>query len=156
VLELVLTRDLDDRRRFVLPGVGEVRVSGLFKPRIALHTPRGAWMFGGKLGLRSTIEVTDAAGTTVAVARLAERRIELGPRTLSLDGGTTGWLSGRSDVQLMEGDRLLAQYEPVMWGEGRQRVAVDDRAAVEDGLLILFCSYCAGFWKARAMAGLRQ
>ena len=134
----------------VLPGVGEARVSGFLKPRVALHTPEATWTFGGKLGLQSTVDVFDDAGAIVAVARLADRRIEFGARVMRLEGGTSGWLTGRSDVQLVEGDRLLAQYEPVPWGNGHQRVAVDERAAVEDGLLILLASYAAGFWSARA------
>ena len=134
----------------VLPGVGEARVSGFWKPSITLQSPLGTWTFGGKLGLRSTVEVTDAAGAIVAVARLAERRIEYGDRVLRLEGGTTGWLTNRSDVQLLEGDRLLARYEPVPWGNGRQRVSVDDRAAAEDGLLVLLASNAAGYWSAAA------
>ena len=77
-------------------------------------------------------------------------RIELGSRVLRLEGGTSGWVTNRSDVLLVEGDRLLARYEPVPWGDGRQRIAVDDRAAVQDGLLILLASNAAGYWSARA------
>ena len=150
MLDLVLARDPDDRRHLVLPGVGEARVSGFWKPVIVLHSPLGTWTFGGKLGLQSTVEVTDAAGATVAVARIGERRIEYGERVLRLEGGTSGWFSGRSEVQLLEDDRLLARYEPVPWGAGHQRIAVDENAAVEDGLLILLASNAAGYWSARA------
>jgi hypothetical protein len=150
VLDLVMARDPDDRRHMVLPGVGEARVSGFWKPIVTLHTSLGTWTFGGKLGLQSTVEVFDPAGVTVAVARIAERRIELGARVLRLEGGTSGWVTNRSDVLLLEGDRLLARYEPVPWGNGHQRVAVDDRAAVEDGLLILLASNAAGYWSGRA------
>ena len=150
VLDLVLARDPHDKRHFVLEGVGEARVTGFWKPIITLQTPLGTWTFGGKLGLQSTVEVTDSTGAAVAVARIAERRIELGSRLLRLDGGTSGWLTSRSEVQLVEGDRLLARYEPVPWGAGRQRVSVDERAAAEDGLLILLASNAAGYWSARA------
>jgi len=150
VLDLVITRDPQDKRHMVLPGVGEARVSGFWKPVITLITPLGTWTFGGKLGLQSTVEVTDAAGAVVVVARIAERRIDHAGRELRLEGGTSGWLTNRSDVQLVEGDRVLARYEPVPWGNGHQRVNVDERAAVEDGLLILLASNIAGYWSARA------
>ena len=52
-----------------------------------------------------------------------------------------------------EGERLVARFEPVAWGligdRGGQRLTVDERAAAEDGLLVMFASNCAGYWAQR-------
>ena len=158
VVELTLTRDAADKRHYILPGVAEAHVTGFWKPVVTLSDGRTSWSFGGKLGLRSKVQAVDVSGVPIAVADFNARTIEYRGRSFRIVGGEVegAWKGTRTDVELFEGDRLVARFEPTQWGfiggDGSQRMWVDEQFAAQEGLLVMFASNGAGHWRARDAA----
>jgi hypothetical protein len=152
VADLELTRDPADRRRYVLEGVGSLRLEGWSKRRATLDgggrswhaTPVGFW--------KRRVEATDAAGSPVAdfeprsfkrggVLRVGTRELQIAP--------ASRW---KERYALKDGDRELAVLEAKGWGKRPVRIAVDDPSAV-DPLLLLFAAFVARKLAEDAAAG---
>jgi hypothetical protein len=140
VTELELTRSRDDRRTYVVDGVGSLRLEGWLSRRASAEAGAGSWAFARRGMLRATMEATDAAGAEVGF---------FDPRTVRR-GGTLTW-GGRAlalrpashwkdRYALADGDRELAVLEGKGWGRRPVRITIDDPAEVEPGLL-LFAAY---------------
>ena len=129
--DLELTRDPADRRRYVLEGVGSLRLEGWTRRRATQAAPVGFW--------RRRVEATDAAGSPVAtfephsvkrggVLRVGARELQIAP--------ASRW---KERYALKDGDRELAVLEAKGWGKRPVRVAVHD--APVDPLLLLFAAF---------------
>jgi hypothetical protein len=138
--DLELTRSRDDRRTYVVDGVGSLRLEGWLSRRASAEAGAGSWAFARRGMLRATMEATDAAGAEVGF---------FDPRTVRR-GGTLTW-GGRAlalrpashwkdRYALADGDRELAVLEGKGWGRRPVRITIDDPAEVEPGLL-LFAAY---------------
>ena len=134
--DLELTRSRDDRRTYVVDGVGSLRLEGLFSRRANAEAGAGSWAFARRGVLRATMEATDATGAEVGF---------FDPRTIRR-GGTLTW-GGRELLlrpashwkdryALADGDRELAVLEGKGWGRRPVRITLDDLGAVEPGLLL--------------------
>ena len=134
--ELELTRTPNDRRLYVLEGVGTLRLLG-FGSRAAIAEADGtAWRLARRRFWQRGTEATDATGVVVG---------EFEPRTLRR-GGTVRWAghdlalrpasAWRERYALADGDRELAVLDGKGWGRRPVKVSVDDLAALEPGLLL--------------------
>jgi hypothetical protein len=91
ITELELTRSRDDRRAYVIDGVGTLRLRGIFSRSATAESAAGGggpWTLGRSGILRSTFEAVDAAGGVVG---------EFDPRAFRR-GGALRW--ERSTFQL--------------------------------------------------------
>jgi hypothetical protein len=134
--DLELTRAPDDRRLYVLEGVGTLRFERGRRARQATaEAGERSWRLARRLWRRS-VAATDEAGATVG---------SFDPRALRR-GGALEW-SGRElqlrpasrwreRYALADGDRELAVFDARGWGKRPVRVTLDDPAAVEPGLLL--------------------
>jgi hypothetical protein len=140
VPELELTRDPADRRRYVLNGVGSLRLEGWSKRRATLDAAGRSWQAASVGFWKRRVEATDAAGPQVAefeprsvrrggVLRVGARELQIAP--------ASRW---KERYALKDGDRELAVLEAKGWGKRPVRVAVDDTAEV-DPLLLLFAAF---------------
>ena len=90
--------------------------------------------------LRTTIEATDAGGTTVGAFRAHGMRrggsLRWGERELALRPASR-W---RERYALVDGDRELATFEGKGWGKRPVKVGVDAPDELEPGLM-LFAAY---------------
>jgi hypothetical protein len=140
VPELELTRDPADRRRYVLEGVGSLRLEGWGGRRATLDAAGRSWQAAAVGFWKRRVEATDAAGSPVAefeprsvkrggVVRVGARELQIAP--------ASRW---KERYALKEGDRELAVLEAKGWGKRPVRVAVDDATAV-DPLLLLFAAF---------------
>jgi hypothetical protein len=134
--ELELTRTREDRKVYVLDGVGTVRLRG--------WTSRGATLEAG--GRRWEVErrglfapVTEAIDDTGAVVgeyrgKLLGRAGEVrwGDRELALRPASI-W---GSRYALADGERELAVFDGKGWGKRPVAVVVDDPSAVSAGLIL--------------------
>jgi len=136
MVDLELTRAPGDRRKYVLEGIGSLRLEG-FASRAATAEADGAtWSFRRVGFWRRRIEAVDRLGTVVG---------EFDPHGLRR-GGTVSWAgrelmlraasSWRERYALGDGGRELALLDGKGWGRRPVRVRVDDVAAVEPGLLL--------------------
>jgi hypothetical protein len=134
--DLELTRSRDDRRTYVVDGVGSLRLEGLFSRRASAEAGTGSWAFARRGMLRATMAATDAAGAEVGF---------FDPRTIRR-GGTLTW-GGRELLlrpasrwkdryALADGDRELAVLEGKGWGRRPVRITLEVPGAVEPGLLL--------------------
>ena len=134
--DLELTRSRDDRRTYVVDGVGSLRLEGWFSRRAIAEAGTGSWAFERRGLLRATMAATDAAGAEVGT---------FDPRTIRR-GGILIW-GGRElalrpasrwkdRYALADGDRELAVLEGKGWGKRPVRITIDDPAEVEPGLLL--------------------
>jgi hypothetical protein len=135
--ELVLTRSRDERRLYVLEGVGTLRLEGLASRSAAAEADGRHWRFGRRGFWGRRIEATDVAGTTVGEFTM------LGMRR----GGTLDWdgrglelrarrRAGATANALVDGARELALLDGKSWGRHPVKVTVADLDLVEPGLLL--------------------
>lgn len=134
--ELELTRTPEDRRFYVLEGVGTIRLQGLFARAATAEAGGRSWRFARRGFTRRQMEATDETGSVVG---------EFSPRAVRR-GGTVRW-SGRELVlrpasswreryALVEGERELAVLDGKGWGRRPVQVTVDDPEAVAPDLLL--------------------
>lgn len=134
--DLDLTRNPDDRRRYEVEGVGELRLQGLLARRADARTDGAEWSFARRGFWPTTVEATDVSGTVVGAFE---------PRKLRR-GGELRWAGHTYELRpasrwreryaLAQGDRELAVLDGKGWGKRPVRITVDDPQAVEPGLLL--------------------
>ena len=141
--ELELTRARDDRRLYVLDGVGTLRLHGWGGRAATATADRDgrAWELVRRGLFKVSVEATDALGTLVGSYE---------PRTFGR-GGALLW-GGRALTMrpasawvdryaLADGDLELAVYSPRGWSKRPVSVRVGDPAA--DPGLLLYAAYVA-------------
>ena len=136
MIELELTRTQEDHRRYLLEGVGTLRLEGLFSRNATAETGNEYWDFARRGLWQRVIQATDALGTVVG---------EFVPRDLRR-GGTLGWdgreltlrpaSSWRERYALAEGERELVLIDGKSWGRRPVKVTLPDPGAIEPGLLL--------------------
>jgi hypothetical protein len=142
VPELQLVRDPEDRRRYVLDGIGSLRLEGWSRRRATLDAAGRSWQAAPVGFWQRRVAATDAAGSPVAefdprsirrggILRVGDRELQLTP--------ASRW---KEHYALKDGERELAVLEAKGWGKRPVRVAVDDPGAV-DPLLLLFAAFVA-------------
>jgi hypothetical protein len=140
--DLELTRDAADKRRYVLDGVGALRLEGFARRRATIEAAGRTWQAAETGFWRRTVALTDAAGTTVAEFEPRKMRsggtLRLGARELQI-APASSW---RSRWALRDGERELAVLEAKTWGKRPVVVKVEDVAAVEPHVL-LFAAFVA-------------
>jgi len=140
--DLELTRANDDRRLYVLDGVGTLRFERRFGGRRATAEAGGrSWRLETRLWRRA-VEATDESGSVVG---------SFDPRALRR-GGALVWNGRelqlrpasrwRERYALADGDRELVGLDAKGWGKRPVKVTVDDPDAVEPGL-VLFAAFVA-------------
>jgi hypothetical protein len=134
--ELELTRTPNDRRLYVLEGVGTLRLEG-FGSRAATAEAHGnSWRLVRRRWWHRDIQATDATGVVVGVFE---------PRTIRR-GGALRWAgqelslrpasAWRERYALADGARELALLDGKGWGRRPVKVSINDLGAVEPGLLL--------------------
>lgn len=134
--DLELAHSPDDRRLYVLAGVGTLRLQGFASRSAIAEAGSSTWRIGRRGWWPRLIEVSDPTGTAVGVFT---------PRGLRR-GGTVIWAgrelalrpasSWRERYALADGSRELAVIEGKGWGRRPVKVTTDDAGAVEPGLLL--------------------
>jgi hypothetical protein len=134
--ELELTRSRDDRKLYVLAGVGTLRLHGWTSRTATAEAAGRSWEIERRGIFTSTFEATDASGTTIGAfhGRIlrgggtvywGERELELRP--------ASAW---RSRYALADGERELAILDGKGWGKRPVAIVVDDLRAIDPGLLL--------------------
>jgi hypothetical protein len=134
--DLELKRTPDDRRLYVLEGVGSLRLQGLASRAATAAAGGSRWRIGRPRFWQRVVQATDESGTVVG---------EFEPRGLRR-GGTLRWAGRELTLQpasnwreryaLADGDRELATLDGKGSGRRPVKVTVDDSAAAEPGLLL--------------------
>jgi hypothetical protein len=136
VPDLELTRDVADRRRFALDGIGALRLEGFARRRATIEARGRTWQAAPAGFWKRGVVATDAAGATVAefeprrvrsggTLRVGARELEIAP--------ASRW---KQRYALKDGERELALLEAKGWGKRPVRVTVDDPAAVDPHVLL--------------------
>jgi len=133
--ELELTRSSDDKRLYVLDGVGALRFEGFGSQRAEAEAGDERWRFSRRT-FRRTIEAVDAGGATAGgfVSALLRGGGALRWRGREYVLRTTGLTRLRYELVLAE--QALAVVEPKGWGKRPVKLLVGDLDAVEPGLLL--------------------
>jgi hypothetical protein len=136
MIDLELTRSSEDRRLYVLDGIGTLRLEGWASRRATAQAGSDSWRIARRGFWQRVIEAADRAGTAVG---------SFEPRTLHR-GGTVRWddrelalrpaSMWRERYALASGDRELAILDGKGWGKRPVRVTVEDPAELEPGLLL--------------------
>ena len=131
-----LTRSPEDRRLYVLDGVGTLRLEGWASRRATAEAGSDSWRIARRGFWQRAMEAADAAGTAVG---------SFEPRTLHR-GGAVRWRDReltlrpasmwRERYALADGDRELAVVDGKGWGRRPVRLTVEDPDAIEPGLLL--------------------
>ena len=134
--KLELTRSPDDRRLYVLEGVGTLRLEGWGSRAARAEAGSHAWQLARRGILGTCVEATDAAGT---VAGRFDTRV-------LRRGGTLTWagreLTLRPDsifkerYTLADGDDELATIEGRTWGKRPIDVTIAEPSAIDPGVLL--------------------
>ena len=134
--DLELTRLPDDRRLYVLEGVGTLRLEGWSARRATAATGAAGWRIARRGFWQRAIEAFDEAGMTVG---------SFEPNTLRR-GGARRWdgreltlrpaSAWRERYALADGERELVILDGRGWGKRPVKVSVEDPAAIEPGLLL--------------------
>ncbi len=134
--EIELTRSREDRKLYVLDGVGALRLRGWTSRGARAETDGRNWEIERRGIFTATFEATDASGTTVGAFH---------GRTLRR-GGTLSWdrreltlrpaSAWRSRYALADGERELAVLTGKGGGKRPVKVEIDDLGAVDPGLLL--------------------
>ena len=138
--ELELTRSRDDRKLYVLEGVGTLRLQGWMSRTATAAAAGRSWEIARRGIFTSTFEATDAGGTTAGAfhGRTLRRggTLRWGTRELELRPASV-W---RSRYALADGERELAIFDGKGWGKRPVAVIVDDLGAIDPGL-VLFTAF---------------
>jgi hypothetical protein len=138
--ELELTRTREDRKLYALDGVGTLRLKGWLSRTATATAGERTWALSRRGVFKTVVEAVDAAGSTIGAfdPRVIRRGGELrwGDRTLRLRPASA-W---KERYALADGERELAVFNGRGWGKRPVKIAVDDLAAVDPGLL-LFTAY---------------
>ena len=134
--ELELTRTRGDRRRYVLKGVGTLRLEGLLSRNATADAGSEYWHLAHRGFWQRIMQATDPLGTVVG---------EFLPRDLRR-GGKLYWAgreltlrpasSWRERYALAEGERELVLIDGKSWGRRPVKVTLADPTAIEPGLLL--------------------
>lgn len=133
--DLELTRSQEERRLYVLDGVGTLRMG--FGARSATAEADGrSWRIGRVGFWRRAVRATDEAGSVAG---------EFEPNTLRR-GGKLRWdgreltlrpaSSWRERYALAHGDQELATLDSKAWGKRPVQITVDEPEALDPGLLL--------------------
>jgi len=135
--ELELTRAADDRRRYVLDGVGALAFGGWFSRTATAEAGGRSWSITRRGVLRRVVEMTDDAGMVAGTFRANSLR----------RGGTVRWedrelelraaSAWRERYALTDGDRELALLDGKGWGKRPVKISVGEPDAVSAPLLLL-------------------
>lgn len=144
--ELELTRSRDDRRAYVIDGIGTLRLGGMLSRSATAEAAGGVggragpWTLGRRGLLRSTFEAVDAAGDVVG---------EFDPRAFRR-GGALRWERATFQLRpasawkeryaLADDEWELALIEGRAWGKRPVRITLNAPDRVPPGLL-LFTAY---------------
>ena len=138
--ELELTRSREDRKLYVLDGVGTLRLHGWLSRTATAEGAGRSWEIARRGIFTSGFEATDASGAVVGAfhgrtlrrggtLRWDTRELELRP--------ASAW---RSRFALADGERELAIFDGKGWGKRPVAVIVDDLSALDPGL-VLFTAF---------------
>jgi hypothetical protein len=140
VPELELTRSREDRKLYVLVGVGTLRLRGWTSRGATAEVDGRSWEIGRRGIFVPVTEAFDAAGSVVGAFRGRTLRrggtVRWGARELGLRPAST-W---RSRYALVDGERELAVLDGKGWGKRPVAIVVDDLGALDPALL-LFAVY---------------
>ena len=138
--ELELTRSREDRKLYVLDGVGTLRLQGWMSRGATAEADGRSWELGRRGIFTSGFEATDASGTVVGAfhGRTLRRggTLRWGARELELRPASA-W---RSRYALADGERELAIFDGKGWGKRPVAVIVEDPSAIDPGL-VLFAAF---------------
>jgi hypothetical protein len=134
--EIELTRSRENRKLYVLDGIGTLLLRGWTSRGATAEAEGRSWEIERRGFFAPVTEATDASGTVVG---------EFRGRTLRR-GGTVLWAdrelklrpasSWRSRYALAEGERELAVLDAKGWGKRPVAIAVDDPRAIDPALLL--------------------
>jgi hypothetical protein len=134
--DLELTRTPDDRRLYVLEGVGTLRLEGWSSRRATAEAGPAGWRIARGGFWQRAIEAVDAAGMTVG---------SFEPNALRR-GGTVRWEAReltlrpasmwRERYALADGERELVVLDGKGWGKRPVKITLDAPGAVDPGLLL--------------------
>jgi hypothetical protein len=134
--ELELTRSREDRKLYVLDGVGTLRVRGWTSRDATAEADDRCWQFERRGIFTSIFEALDADDAVVGAFRSRTLRrggtVHWGERELQLRPASA-W---RSRYALADGDRELAVLDGKGWGKRPVAIVVDDLGAIDPGLLL--------------------
>jgi hypothetical protein len=140
LFEIDLARVPGDRRLYALDDLGTLRLEGLLMRAATAKAGAESWRFSRQGSWQRRITATDAAGEVIGMFRPRDIR-----RGGSLQWRGTGYTlrphsNWRQRYALSHGERELAVLEAAgWWGWGTRRPArvwVDDRVAIDSGLLL--------------------
>jgi hypothetical protein len=138
--ELELTRSREDRKLYVLNGVGTLRLHGWMSRTATAEAEGRSWELGRRGIFASVFEATDASGTTAGEFRGRTLRrggtLQWGTRELELRPASA-W---RSRYALAHSERELAIFDGKGWGKRPVAVIIDDPSAIDPGL-VLFAAF---------------
>lgn len=140
--ELRLRRDSEDRKRYVLEGVGELRLGRWYRRGATISSNSGASWELTSSGWSSAVTAIDAEGREAATYR-PRGALKRGGEIMLADGDETFELKASSNWRnryaLWSGETELAAVETKGWSG--QEVAVDrsDDRSVEALVLLMAC-----------------
>jgi hypothetical protein len=154
--ELRLRRDPGDRKRYVLDGVGEMRVGKWYERGATLLADSGESWEMKPATWTSSVTATDSSGAEAATyePRGAFKRggeIQLPARGERYDlKPSSSW---RNRYGLWTGDAELAAVETTGWSGQEVAVGVSEGASVDPLLLLMACFLVRRFGEDEAAAG---
>ena len=134
--ELELTRSGEDRRLYLLEGVGTLRLEGWLGRRATAEAGSARWQLARAGVLRTKVTALDERGQTAG---------EFDPRSIRR-GGSLRWGSEdyelrpasawRERYALVAGERELVVLEAKGWGKRPVRVSVEEGTGLDPGLVL--------------------
>ncbi len=138
--ELELTRSREDRKLYVLDGIGTLQLQGWMSRTATAEADGRRWEIARRGIFTSIFEATDASGAIVGEFRGRTLRrggtLRWGQRELELRPASA-W---RSRYALADGERELAIFDGKGWGKRPVAIVIDDLSAVDVGL-VLFTAF---------------
>src|SRR5262245_55089485 len=132
--ELELRRVRGDRRRYVLDGIGELRVSGMIARRATAGVAGDVWDFTRRgRAAQATDWTGSVAGTYNPIPVGRGGSLNWGERELALSAIGSLW---REKYALVDGWRELGRFTGRSWGRTPVRISLQDDASLEPGLLL--------------------
>ena len=150
---LEVSRDVGDKRRFILSSVGTATFGKFWNDATTLEVPgHPTWRVTNTKMFKQVFVAVDPEDFERARFDLDRRELTVGERSLRLEQTLAGWITKAGDHRLVEEGRDLVGFAPRQWGRRPVAVNVHDDQLLGQPMLLLFAAFAADRYSARSRA----
>jgi hypothetical protein len=141
---LEISRDVGDKRRFILSSVGTATLGKFWNDAATLEVAgHPTWRVTNTKMFKPVFVAVDPEDFERARFDLGRLELTVGARSLRLERTAPGWITKAGDHRLVEEGRDLVGFAARKWGRRPVTVTVHDDQLLGQPMLLLFAAFAA-------------